>query len=153
MVGVNRIRRIMLRAFGWLTVVCLLSLPRVGVDVPYLRYADETAAIKAIQTIHTMQVQYNSQYGRYAASVTELGPPASGAATAASTDLIDSGRAGGGKSGYKFTMTGNQGGYAISAVPSVYGNTGSRTFYSDQSMVIRENAEPEPATAGSQEMK
>jgi len=44
-------------------------------------------------------------------------------------------------------MTGNQSGYAISAVPVAYGNTGSRTFYSDQTRVIRENDGPEPATA------
>jgi type IV pilus assembly protein PilA len=140
-----------------LLIVIAIILIIVTVALPKLnnatRYAHETAAIKAIQTIHTMQVQYNSQYGRYATSLTELGPPASGAATAASADLIDSGLAGGEKSGYKFTMTGNQGGYAISAVPTVYGNTGSRTFYSDQSMAIRENDGPEPATASSKEMK
>jgi type IV pilus assembly protein PilA len=140
-----------------LLIVIAIILIIVTVALPKLnnatRYAHETAAIKAIQTIHTMQVQYNSQYGRYAASLTEMGPPASGAATAASADLIDSGLAAGEKSGYKFTMTGNQGGYVISATPVAYGNTGSRTFYSDQSMVIRENDGPEPATASSKEMK
>ena len=140
-----------------LLIVIAIILIIVTVALPKLnnatRYAHETAAIKAIQTIHTMQVQYNSQYGHYAASLTELGPPASGAATASSADLIDSGLAAGEKSGYKFTMTGNQGGYQISATPVAYGNTGSRTFYSDQSMAIRENDGPEPATASSKEMK
>jgi type IV pilus assembly protein PilA len=140
-----------------LLIVIAIILIIVTVALPKLnnatRYAHETAALKAIQTIHTMQVQYNSQYGHYATSLTEMGPPASGAATASAADLIDSGLAGGEKSGYKFTMTGNQGGYQISAVPTVYGNTGSRTFYSDQSMVIRENDGPEPATASSKEMK
>jgi len=70
--------------------------------------AHEAGAIKAIQKIHTMRVQYNSQYGRFASSLTELGPPASGAANASSADLIDSALAAGEKSGYKFTMTGNQ---------------------------------------------
>ena len=93
-----------------------------------------------------MQVEYNSQYDRFATSVTELGPPASGTANASSADLIDSALAAGEKSGYKFTMTGNQSGYAISAVPVAYGNTGSRTFYSDQTRAIRENDGPEPAT-------
>jgi type IV pilus assembly protein PilA len=140
-----------------LLIVIAIILIIVTVALPKLnnatRYAHETAAIKAIQTIHTMQVQYNSQYGRYAASLTEMGPPATGNATAASADLIDSGLAGGEKSGYKFTMTGNQAGYVISAVPVAYGNTGSRTFFSDQSMVIRENDGPEPATASSKELK
>jgi type IV pilus assembly protein PilA len=140
-----------------LLIVIAIILIIVTVALPKLnnatRYAHETAAIKAIQTIHTMQVQYNSQYGRYAASLTELGPPASGNATASSADLIDSGLAAGEKSGYKFTMTGNQGGYVINASPVAFGNTGSRTFYSDQSMAIRENDGPEPATASSKELR
>ncbi|MBV9508022.1 MAG: prepilin-type N-terminal cleavage/methylation domain-containing protein [Acidobacteriia bacterium] len=140
-----------------LLIVIAIILIIVTVALPKLnnatRYAHETAAIKAIQTIQTMQVQYNSQYGRYAASLTELGPPATGAASAASSDLIDSSLAAGEKSGYKFTMTGSPGGYVISAVPVTYGSSGSRTFYSDQSMVIRVNDGPEPATASSKEFK
>jgi type IV pilus assembly protein PilA len=140
-----------------LLIVIAIILIIVTVALPKLnnatRYAHETAALKAIQTIHTMQVQYNSQYGHYATSLPELGPPATGAATASAADLIDSSLAAGEKSGYKFTMTGNQGGYQISAVPTAYGNTGSRTFFSDQSMVIRVNDGPEPATASSKEYK
>ena len=124
---------------------------RIALDREYP--ANEATAIKAIQTIQTMQVQYNSQYGRFATTLTELGPPASGAANASSADLIDSNLAAGEKSGYKFTMTGNLSGYQISAMPVAYGNTGSRTFYSDQSMAIRESDGPEPATAHSKEMK
>jgi hypothetical protein len=42
------------------------------------KYAHETAALKALQTLNTAQVQYNLQFGRYARSLSELGPPASG---------------------------------------------------------------------------
>ena len=112
--------------------------------------AHEADAIKAIQT---MQIQYSSQYGRFATTLTELGPPATGAADAASADLIDGALAAGEKGGFQFTMTGNQSGYVISAVPVAYGNTGVRTFYSDQTMAIRENDGPEPATASSKEMQ
>ena len=118
-----------------------------------IRLHDEAAAVTAIRTIQTMQVEYNSRYGRFASSLLELGPPASGTANASSADLIDSAMAAGEKSGYKFTMTGNQSGYAISAVPVAYGNTGSRTFYSDQTRAVRENEGPEPATASSKEMR
>jgi type IV pilus assembly protein PilA len=139
-----------------LLIVIAIILIIVTVALPKLnnatRFAHEAAAIKAIQTIHTVQVQYNSQYGRFAASLTELGPPASGAATASAADLIDSGLAQGEKSGYKFTLTPTQGGYIINASPMTYGGTGSRTFYSDQSMVIRQNYGPEPATASSKEL-
>jgi type IV pilus assembly protein PilA len=140
-----------------LLIVIAIILIIVTVALPKLnnatRFAHEAAAIKAIQTIHTVQVQYNSQYGRYAASLTELGPPASGAATASAADLIDSALAQGEKSGYKFTVTPIQGGYVINASPVTFGSSGSRTFYSDQSMVIRENYGPEPATASSKELR
>ena len=137
---------------GLLILTGLLLFPRrIALDREYP--ANEATAIKAIQTIQTMQVQYNSQYGRFATTLTELGPPASGAANASSADLIDSNLAAGEKSGYKFTMTGNLSGYQISAVPVAYGNTGSRTFYSDRSMAIRENDGPEPATASSKEIE
>jgi hypothetical protein len=50
-------------------------------------------------------------------------------------------------------LTGTQGGYVINANPIAYNSSGSRTFYSDQSMVIRENYGPEPATATSKELR
>jgi type IV pilus assembly protein PilA len=116
-------------------------------------FSQETAAIGAIRTLHTTQVQYYSQYGRYATSLTELGPPTSGAPGPAAADLIDATLASGTKSGHKFTMTGNASGYVINVSPESYGNSGSRTFYSDQTMVIRQNYGQEPATINSPEMK
>jgi hypothetical protein len=41
----------------------------------------------------------------------------------------------------------------INANPVAYGSSGSRSFYSDQSMVIRENYGPEPATVNSKELR
>jgi type IV pilus assembly protein PilA len=79
------------------------------------RYAKETSALGAIRTIHTMQVQYYSQYGKYATSLTELGPPASGAEGPAAANLIDSTLASGEKGGYKFTLVPAPG--AISSMP------------------------------------
>ena len=38
------------------------------------------------------------------------------------------------------------------AVPIAFGSTGSRTFFSDQSLVVRENYGQEPATANSREV-
>jgi type IV pilus assembly protein PilA len=107
-------------------------------------YRQEITAIGAIRTIHTMQVQYFSQYGRYAATLKELGPP---------TGLLDGELASGTKGRYRLTMTGNASGYAIHADPESYGKSGSRTFYSDQTMTIRQNLGQEPATINSPEMK
>jgi type IV pilus assembly protein PilA len=140
-----------------LLIVVAIILIIITIALPKLSrarmYSQETAAIAAIRTLHTAQVQYNSQFGRFATSLAELGPPASGAANASAADLIGNDLAGGDKSGYKFTMTGNQGGYAINANPVAYNSSGSRTFFSDQSMVIRENYGPEPATLNSKELR
>ena len=44
-------------------------------------------------------------------------------------------------------------GYTVSAGPTAFGNSGSRTFVSDQSLTIRQNFSAEPATAESPEIK
>jgi type IV pilus assembly protein PilA len=139
-----------------LLIVIAIILIIITIAVPKLgnakRFAQETAAIQALKAIHTAQVQYSSQYGRFAATLTELGPPTTGATSAAAADILQSDLASGEKQGYKFTMTANGGGYQISAVPDTFGVTGSRTFYSDQTMTIRENDTQEPATASSKEL-
>lgn len=140
-----------------LLIVVAIILIIITIALPKLSrarmYSQETAAIAAIRTLHTAQVQYNSQFGRFATSLAELGPPASGNANASAADLIGNDLSGGDKSGYKFTLTGNPGGYVINANPIAYNSSGSRTFYSDQSMVIRENYGPEPASPNSKELR
>ncbi len=130
-------------------IIITIAVPKYNRTQMYMR---ETAAVKAIQTIHQMEVQYQSQFGRYAASLAELGPPQSGQPGPASADLIGRDLSEGEKQGYKFTLTATNGGYVINANPVTYGTSGSKTFYSDQTMVIRENFGPEPATANSKEM-
>src|SRR5205085_7373462 len=130
-------------------IIITIAVPKYNRTQMYMR---ETAAVKAIQTIHQMEVQYQSQYGRYATSLAELGPPQSGQAGPAAADLIGRDLSEGEKQGYKFTLTGTNGGYIINANPITYGTSGSKSFYSDQTMVIRENFGPEPATANSKEM-
>jgi type II secretory pathway pseudopilin PulG len=116
-------------------------------------YGRETAAIQAIRTIHTAEIQYQSQFGRYAASLTELGPPASGAPNALAAGLIGNDLANGEKQRYRFTVAPVHGGYVVNALPASYGISGSRSFFSDQTMVIRENDGPEPATMQSKELR
>jgi hypothetical protein len=41
----------------------------------------------------------------------------------------------------------------VNALPASYGISGSRSFFSDQTMVIRENDGPEPATMQSKELR
>lgn len=140
-----------------LLIVIAIILIIITIAVPNLTkarmHAQETAAIAAIKTIHTAQVQYYSTYGKYATSLAELGPPASGASSSTAADLIGNDLANGKKQGYVFTVTGSGGGYVVNANPETFGNTGSKTFYSDQSMVIKVNEGPEPATNTSKEMR
>ncbi len=105
-----------------------------------------TGAIKAITTIHTAQVQYFSNYGLLAASMRELGPPASGADGPSGANLIERDLANGEKGGYRFTLTATPAGYNLSAVPSQFGISGRRTYFSDQGMGIHIHFGPSPAT-------
>jgi prepilin-type N-terminal cleavage/methylation domain-containing protein len=127
-------------------VIAAIAVPQMGKQ---LMSAHESAVIQTIRTLNTEEVQYYSQFGQYATNLTQLGPPASGAAGPAAADLIPKGLADGHASGYIFTLTGTPTGYAITAVPEQFGSSGSRTFYSDQTLVTRNNFTQEPATATS----
>lgn len=131
-------------------IIVTMAVPRF---VRFRMYTQETAAIKAISTIHTAQTMYHSQFNRYASSLAELGPPASGTPNQSAAELINNDLAGGSKQGYTFTVTGSAGGYVVIAMPVTYNGTGSRSFYSDQSMVVHEHSGPEQATAQDPEMK
>jgi prepilin-type N-terminal cleavage/methylation domain-containing protein len=150
------------REFGFslieLLIVIAIILIILAVAMPKLSksrmYAQEMAAIQAIHAIHQAETMYYSQFGKYAASLAELGPPTTGgAAGPGAADLIQEDLATGEKQGYKFTITASPGGYTINASPIAFGTNGSRTFWSDQSMSIRQNFTAEPATATSQMFK
>jgi type IV pilus assembly protein PilA len=131
-------------------IILAMALPKLN---KARMQAFEMGAIKAVTTIHTAQAQYYSQFGKYAASLAELGPPKSGAANASASDLISGDLAAGEKGGYKFDMQLTPTGYTVQANPTAFGNSGSRTFYSDQSLTIRQNFSAEPATIESPEIK
>ena len=111
-------------------IILAVALPRLG---KARLFAQEMAAKKAISTIHTEQAQFYSQYGQYATTLTQLGPPASGAASQSSADLIDRDLAGGEKGGFKFTLQQTPTGYVILATPTLFGTTGGHTYFSDHS--------------------
>ena len=140
-----------------LLIVIAIILIILAIAVPKLgsarMQAQEMAAMRHINAIQTGQTMYLSQFGKYAATLPELGPPTSGNAGPAAADLIPGELASGDKGGYKFVMTQTPIGFAISAVPNVFNSTGRRTFFSDQSLVIRQNWSQEPATATSPELK
>lgn len=131
-------------------VIASIAIPKINQQ---RMAAHEMAAIRTVTTIHTCQTQYFSQFGKYATTLLELGPPSSGQAGPSAADLLPEELAKGSKSGYNFTVNGGPQGYSIVAVPVAFGNTGRRTFYSDQTLVIRENWGQEPANVQSKEIK
>lgn len=141
-----------------LLIVIAIILIILGIALPKLSrarmYAQESAVIATIaRAIHPAEAQYFSQYGKYAVSLQELGPPTTGAPNQSAADLLPGDLAKGEKGGYKYTIAATPAGYTVLAVPSAFGTTGSRTFYSDQSMIVRENNGQEPAGPNSNEVK
>ncbi len=122
---------------GWIRILGLvfvaLFLIVITVHAPPVNKS-ETVVIREIQTIHQAESQYMSQFGRYA-TLSELGLK------------IDD------KDGYLFSVKTTLIGYAINANPKVYKQTGPRTFYSDETMMIHQNWSAEPANATSPELR
>lgn len=105
--------------------------------------ANEASVLSEMQTFYVAQTQFLSQRGRYASSLGELGPP---------VGLISKTLAAGSHHGYVYTVTGTESSFAVSAVPSKFGSTGSRTFYMDETRTVHQNGSAEPATPESPEV-
>jgi prepilin-type N-terminal cleavage/methylation domain-containing protein len=131
-----------------LTILTIAACERQNQD-----RAGEMAVVREIQTINAAQAQYMSEFGKFAASLAELGPPGGGGSGASAGGLIPGTLASGDKDGYTFILAATPSGYTLNANPKVYNSTGRRTFYSDQSMIIHQNWSAEPASASSQELR
>jgi type IV pilus assembly protein PilA len=140
-----------------LLIVIAIILVILAVAVPnYNKYqmrARELGVIQEMQTIYGAQISYYSQFGKYAANLTELGPPASGADGPQGANLIPRVLAEGSHNGYRFTVAGTAGGWSVTAVPEQFGVSGGRTFYMDQGKTIHQNFTAEPANANSPELR
>ena len=109
--------------------------------------ANEASAVGSIRTINTAQVTYASAYPNvgFAPSLGTLGGPSPCTAmSSTSACLIDQALASGQKSGYNFTYQardteGDQviDAYSVQAVPVAVGQTGQRSFCSDETGIIR----------------
>ena len=129
-----------------LLIVMTIMVLILAAAVPYYHEAvmrsHEMAAMQAVRALQAAEAQYYSQNGKYAASLSELTPR-----------WIAGDLAAGEKGGYRFRVGEDSAAYAIHAEPVKFGKTGTRTFYSDEAMIIRENRGSEPATASSPEAK
>ena len=134
-----------------LLIVVAIILIIAAIAIPNLlrskMAANEASAVGSMRTINTTSVEYSTTYGGYPPTLVSLGGPAGGSATSSSAELIDAVLAGGTKSGYTFAYTagatdsnGNYVSYTMTGQPTSMGVTGQRTFFTDQSGVIRANA-------------
>lgn len=99
--------------------------------------ANESSAVAAVRTINTAEVSYYTMHpdAGYTCSLAELG----------SAGLIDAGLASGERHGYVFRFSGcgpsgSEGAnphYHLLAYPAARNTTGTRSFCSDESMVVK----------------
>jgi type IV pilus assembly protein PilA len=130
-------------------IIAIMAAIAVGPMSEQLKMARESSVIQEFQTIHTAEAQYFGQFGKFARSLASLGPPVGAASGPEAARLIPENLASGKKSGYIFEVRPSDEGYAITAVPKKFGSTGRRSFYSDQTLVIRESWTTEPASVSS----
>ncbi len=133
-----------------LVVIGILAAIAIPSADKQIRLAREHAAQRTITTIHQAETQYFARYGRYAATLAELGPPATGEAGPAAANFISKDLAEGRKSGYVFTVSASPEGYTVLAMPD---SASCRSFFSDATMVLRESTSKEPANTNSPEIK
>ncbi len=103
--------------------------------------ARESTAINAVCSLVTAQVAYaaKSGSGNFAADLAAL----------QGANLIDSVLGSGTGEAYSFWVTGSGVQYEINARPLVYGSSGIRSFYTDESGAIRYTTADAAATASS----
>ena len=138
-----------------LLIVVAIILIIAAIAIPNLLRsriaANEASAVGSVRTINTAEVTYQTTYPAvgFTVTLTDLGgTPAVCAGTPTSTNacLIDNVLATGPKSGYTFALGGASGAvpevtYDVTAIPTATGQSGQRSFFSDQSGVIRYKAD------------
>ncbi len=137
-----------------LLIVVAIILIIAAIAIPNLlrsrMQANEASAVGALRSITTAAISYSSTYSGppapcgFPAGLPNLAPAAP--ATSAAADLIDAVLAGGSKSGYNFALVGASADangclqtYTATGIPVNVGTTGQRSFFTDQSGVVRQN--------------
>ena len=115
--------------------------------------ANESSAVGSLRTITTAQIEFSKHHPEkgFATSLAELGPSLGD--TTGDEQLAIT-LASGTKSGYIFTMTpgtpdaaGHIAKFAVTASPRIFAKTGTRSFFVDESVVIRYTSENRHAFA------
>jgi hypothetical protein len=130
----------------------ILSLGVVLLDLPSLELEwdsveadkNELAAIESLKDIADAVENFRRKYTRLPASLSSLGPPLHGPASADAAQLLDSDLAAGMRNGYSFRYVivgasgiGAPAKYELAATPLSYGRTGHRSFFRDAEGTLR----------------
>lgn len=102
--------------------------------------ANEAAAISALKTVASSSISFRSVNATYPANLAAL--------SGATPPYIDSVLGGGAKQGYNFALTGSTNTFTATATPQTFQTTGVRSFFVDESGVIRWTNANAAATAG-----
>ena len=134
---------------GYTEIVELLGSVELSVVQDY-----EVLAISSVRDIVTSQNTYSTTLGsgNYATDLEALGEGRESRTLQSIIHSlifwpIDSVLVSGTKKGYAFSTSGDADTFTASARPLTYGSTGTRSFFSDESGVIRYTREDRPATA------
>jgi hypothetical protein len=154
-------------------IVAAIAIPISHPRVP----RNEAAAVGTLRSINTAATVYATQFENgFPSSLEVLGGGAVGDATCNHAALLDAVVISGRKRGYIFTYTpqfpngatapvispkaaakgctaGGASGYTVTADPMQRGMTGMRSFFIDQTGVIRWSVKGESATAGSEPLQ
>jgi Domain of unknown function (DUF4190)/zinc-ribbon domain len=150
-------------------IVAAIAIPMSHPRIP----RNEAAAVGTLRSINTAATVYATRFENgFPSSLEVLGGGAEGDATCNHAALLDAVVISGRKHGYIFTYApqfpngatapvispkaaskgctaGGASGYSVTADPMRRGTTGIRSFFIDQTGVIRWSAEEDPANAGS----
>ena|SRR5688572_12837221 len=107
-----------------ITIIAVISIPSF---LAAKRASNEAAAISAMRALSSAQSQYRTRYGSYAA-IDDL----------TATGTIDTSFSDGQRNGFSFTvLASSQDAWSVLASPLELGITGDRSFFVDESGVLR----------------
>ena len=130
----------------------ILSLGLVLLDLPSLELEwdsaeadkNEQTAIESLKQIADAVETYRRKYARLPDSLSSLGPPLKGVATAEAAGFLEAELSAGLKNGYSFRYVivgasglGAPAKFELAATPQSYGRTGHRSFFRDASGTLR----------------
>jgi hypothetical protein len=162
---------------GYLGLAIIPIIIVVAIAIPNLLHAriaaNEAATVGSLRSVNTAAMIYATKFENgFPSSLDALGGGTAGDSTCNHAAMLDSSLTSGHKFGYIFTYTpqfpdgatapvispkavakgctaGGASGYALTANPVQRGTSGRRSFYTDQSGVIRFSGNGESATANS----